>query len=238
MLTRPLFIPADIAAAPLDFRWSESISLGILDPPPTRLSRLASRYAPLHPLAAFAVLLGTFEWIMWRFEHHADLDDMRRLAQAGYAALIDPRYARLDEFEEPEDSDASQVLGPLVTAACLLCEGFEFLASGDDRVKQSAFCMALLARHVTANDAALESWLAATLKAFTVQFPDAQDTAGPTLAREALEPAADLDEASMRAGQARLRDTLEPARNRYLASAAAMKRNGYAGAPYRARGLA
>lgn len=232
MLTRPAFIPNDIAAAPLDFRWSENISLGILEPPPTRLARLASRYAPLHPLAAFTMLLGTFEWVTWRFEHHADLDDMRRLAQAGYAALIDLRYARLDEFEEPPDSDASPVQGPLATAACLLSEGFDFLASDDDRVKQSAFCMALLARHVTANDTTLEAWLAAKLKAFAARFPHVKDAVGPMLSREALELGGDLDEASMRAGQARLRDGLDSASNPYLATAAAMKREGCGEAPY------
>lgn len=216
MLTRPAFVPDGIAAAPVDFRWSESTALGILDPPPTRLARLASRYAPLHPLAAFAMLLGAFEWVLWRFEGHGETTEFREMAQAGYLALSDPRRVRLDAYEEPEDSDASPVQGPLVTGACLLAEGFDLLAAGDERVKQSAFCMALLARHVVPDDDALQAWLADRLKAFAARYPASQDGAAPVLARAALSPGGDLDAAALRAAQVQWRDALATTRNPWV----------------------
>lgn len=229
----PLFVPGPVVGAPLSYVWDPDIGLALMRPMPDEHVRLASAFRPLCERAAFAVLLATAEWILWRLHGHADLRDALQRMEAGYAALVDSRYARLP-IPRGEYPDPAEIHGPLDAMAHLMAEGFEAYFAGAAEVKQSAFCMALVARHVCPDPKLFERWLSTTLRTLAKHFPDEERPLQlqAVMARATFHDDVRPGTAAASALNAFLQ-SLDVSTNPYLRKEPQLKKLGFSGDPFR-----
>ena len=220
-----LTVPSDILAsgacgAALDYEWDTDVSDDILYPAEDRLPRLAKAYWQCDQRTGYALALATAEWSVWRFDGVVDLGDALRRLEAGYAAVVDARYAVLPEPDEPFPETLQDAHGPLKLARMLISRAHAYHQQGDDSVHAVGYSLALLALHLYAQAPALEAWLERTLRrCHALHPPTGAPLAGQRpVARDfffAAADAPDTDPAELRAFLA----GLDAARNPYLRAA-------------------
>jgi hypothetical protein len=229
----PSFVPVAVVGASIAHAWDADIGLSLMRPLPDEHVRLASAFRPLSERSAFAALLATAEWVVWRLKGHADLQDALMRLEAAYAALVDARYGKLT-IPRGEYPDPAEIHGPLDAMVHLMAEGFEAYAAGAAEVKQSAFCMALVARHVLPDAKVFEKWLSATLRTLAKNFPDDAHPieTQPAMARATFDGGVGSGTAAAAALDAFLQ-SLDPSVNKYLEKRAHLKKLGLPFEPYR-----
>jgi hypothetical protein len=227
------FVDPSCKGVPLRHTWNPDVALAIQEPLPDEHLRLARAFVGLNLRAAFAVLVAQVEWVCVRFDALGDTRDLSLRLEAGYAGVIHPFYAHLPaptQVAAPDDA----VAGPLRTAARLLARGHHDYSREDVEVKQSAFCMALLLRHVLPDDHSFEQWLTRVLQAACTAYPEKGEhpMRQRPIPRSFFSDLKALEGPGLAASlQARLA-SLRPEVNPYLLTPQAMMDMGYPGQPY------
>lgn len=246
MLTKPIYMPDNLSAAPIDFAWSDEIAsslLGDYDELPTRLNNAISA---TNYKANATLTLAALEWVIYRLGGHTNIHDALHRVEAAWASIIDKRYARCLDFDDVRnDVDCKgNPDGPLQTALCVL-EDMHFALSNDRaNLGLTTLQATYLAQLVLPTASGYEDWLRRTLEALTAAYPlspsfvpysDTYDhSAEPPIPRAWFEsltvpPNAAADHA---AWDTFLRG-LNPDDNPYLVPADEMRANGFVGKPYR-----
>lgn len=230
----PPYIEAAIApATAISYTWNLDVSRAIKHPLDTEHPRLAQAFGLTRLRPAFGMLLATAEWVVWRFRGIVPLDDAVHRLEAGYAAVIDPRYAVLPQPSEPFPDQLQDAHGPLKLARMLVASGYEYFAAQDTAVYACAFSTALLARHVVPQRGLFEKWLAQTLRKCSEHFP--RDETPPeeqaAVPRSFFDPAHPWDPAEAQSELRSFLQALSPGENPYLRSPADLRAAGLA-APY------
>jgi len=233
-----IIVPSTIRAsglcgAELDYEWDTDVSDDLLYPPEGQLPRLAQAYWQCDQRTGFALALATAEWTAWRFDGIVDIGDVLRRIEAGYAALIDARYADLPEPDEPFPETLQDAHGPLKLARMLISRAYAYHLQGDRSVHAVGFSLALLALHLYARVPALEGWLERTLRRCNALHPptDVPLSSQRPVARSFFFAAADAPDSTPADLRGFLAE-LKPADNRYLRGADSMCALGFAGTPY------
>ncbi|QSN64242.1 hypothetical protein [Caballeronia sp. M1242] len=225
---------AAIAGAPMTYEWDLFVSRSIHHPLFEEHPRLMKAFMKLSVRAAFALTLAQAEWVAWRFEGIVDISDILHRIEAGYAALVDPRYAVLPTPDEPFPDDLQNAHGPVMLARMLLTSGFEYYRQCDAMDRAQGISMALLARHVCPDNAKFDKWLSEACKRCHAQSPamDVPLVQQPAVPRELFELADDWDPATASALQDAFVKGLDPDTNPYLVSVARLRQLGVMSTPY------
>lgn len=227
------FVDPTCKGAPLRHIWNPDVALAIQEPLPDEHLRLARGFVGLNLRAAFAVLVAQLEWVCVRFDGLGDTRDLNQRLEAGYAGVIHPFYAQLPApttLVAPDDA----VGGALRCAGRLLARGHHDYSHQDVEVKQSAFCMALLLRHVLPDDHGFEQWLTRVLQAACAAYPELGEhpMRQRPIPRSFFSDLQALEGASLRASLQAQLDSLRFQDNPYLLTPQAMLDMGYPGQPY------
>jgi hypothetical protein len=232
-------IPTDIEAAevagkPLTYAWNLEVSRAIRHPLDTEHRRLANALSLLDEHACFALVLACAEWVAWRLSSIIDVDDALARIEAGYAALVDPRYAEIPLPKEPFPQVQRDAHGPLMLARILLSQALGYHAQGDRIVAAVTLSMALLARHVCPEPKAFDAWLSGALRRCHQFFPaSASDVAkSPRIPPQFLDLTTTWDAGAATIAVQHFLASLDPAANPYLRSAQELRALGFAGTPY------
>lgn len=142
------WIPVErVAARPVTHSWDDANPFRIVSP---RDATVARRSRALSPRARIAFTLACAEWVVARFERvHADQRPWQYL-EARWAALVDPRFAALED--DVLDDDEGPVRGPISLALLTATDAFRSRDAGDP-----GFASAL-AKHVLDRDRSFEDW--------------------------------------------------------------------------------
>lgn len=235
MLTVPSEILASgLCGAPFDYEWDTDVSDDIIFPAEDRLPRLAKAYWQCDQRTGYGLALATAEWSVWRFYGIVDLGDAQRRLEAGYAAVVDARYADLPEPDEPFPETLQDAHGPLKLARMLISSAHGYHLQGDSSVHAVGFSLALLALHLYATQAAvIEAWLERTLRRCHALHPPADvplEAQRPVARAFFFSPANAPDSAPTELNG--FLAALKPAENRYLRSTDALRELGFTGTPY------
>ena len=231
MLIPQVIADTGIQHTPLNFLWDITVSRAMLYPLDDEHRSLQQAFYAVNPRAALALTMATGEWVAWRAQAAIDPADLLARLQAGYAAAIDLRYARVPEPDEPFPDTLQEWHGAVKLARMLVTQALGYAQRHSSTVSGSGVAMALLARHVCPDVPAFEKWLSMALRRAALQWPakERNPDAWPPVWRHALFRDASVPDDVAR--QAFLAE-LDPARNRYLRTAADMAADGFVGAPY------
>ncbi|MEU1208634.1 hypothetical protein [Nocardia sp. NPDC005825] len=176
MLERPAHIPAALTRAPLDFPWSNKISMRLDDfdaVPPD----LGSALAMIGYKARMALGLACLEWVIWRLSGWADVRDALHRVEAAWATQVSVTCSRplgLDSVRNDLGVPGDPA-GPLQEALMRL-EMLDLLyRKGKPQLSTKSGHCALLARHVLPADSGFEAWLERALTALAVTDPCSPD---------------------------------------------------------------
>lgn len=227
---------AGIAGAPVRHKWSTPVSDALMYPDEDTQPRLAHAMETIGERAAFGLAMALAEWVAWRCHGLIDIADALARIEAGYAAVIDPRYAVLPMPDEPFPKDRRELHGPLKQARMIISDAHADLSTDPDPVNGWAFRMALLAKHVVPQQAALEAWLTAALKRTFARYPlrdEPLSTQAPVARAFFFDPDSVAGDDLMRRALDDFLAGLDPSANPYLRTAAQLHALGFAGTPYR-----
>jgi hypothetical protein len=238
----PTYIAAaKIVGAPIKYKWNNDLAMDFYDG--TENVRLYDAIDASSFKAKMALGIALTEWIVWRFESHADLSDAHRRIEAAWASVINPLYAKNLELEMSADDDKEVVKGALELALCLLGEANADYTKGSIYLAETVMKQTQLARHLIPNKKEFENWLSDTLRRTAKVFPRGVDYDEDTeiydashekaVPRDFFDPAFRYTEGSAEKALSDFLKTLDPNQNPYLCSAAEMKRHGFKGTPYR-----
>lgn len=241
-------VPADIgsagiASAPIEHTWDEDLALRLYaqKDPNMKLHRAIDE---ANFKAKMAAGVAITDWLLWRFEGHADLRDARLRLEAARASAVNSAYAKDLRFELKQEllfSKVPAVDGPIQLALTFLGSMDARYATGNVFLAAPIVKQVLLARHVMPNKKAFESWLSASLRHAAEVFPR-----GPTyergtkhdasaeapVPREFFEPDFTYTSESGAEALRRFLKTLDPKANPYLYSAEEMRARGFKETPY------
>src|SRR5512134_2186391 len=95
----PSFIKTpEMASVPIEYKWTEALSDKFYTSKDAN-PRLYDAIDEMNFKAKMALGVAIAEWILWRFEGHADLQDAHRAVEASWASVIHPAYAKPLPFE-------------------------------------------------------------------------------------------------------------------------------------------
>jgi hypothetical protein len=140
--------------------------------------------------ASFAALLGAAEWVLYRLNPLLEDDTLPSQAiEAGWAQIVDPRYAiPWNPFEDW----TGPIKGPLRRVCMLMADAADYL---DQKVEVAspAAQVLKLAAHVLPNNQPYKAWERSTLKRLRGFFPwNELDPLGDPVPRQVLDPNFDL----------------------------------------------
>lgn len=230
MNSAPTYINRVHLASPmLQYSWDEwnlEQSIGLFDQEThTKLKSMSLR-------AAFAMLVGSAEWIVYRFEDLMS-DEQSLLpfhaVDTGWAQVVDPKYGipwnPFDEWTGP-------VLGPIRQAMMLMQDGADYLGKRVE-VARPAAKVIKLAEHVMPDKSMFKTWENQVLERLMNLFPWSEtDPLGDPVPREALDPtfAFHLSQTELLISQY-LRQLI-PEENAFLSSPEQMSEWEFIGEPY------
>jgi len=219
---------AKVADKAIDYKWDIRIQNRIVTTDADRKPALSKAIGKISAKAAFAFAVACAEWVTVRLSQHTDVADAMLRLQAAWAATVDLRYARLSKPDVVDPDNVDPAADPVYMAMRVLYDAhMRYLAGREDRVYLDALILGVLAEHVAGRNPVFKRWAPEVLKRASQQHPGSakKATKEPAVARESfdLDPP---DKATLAASQANLLAGLNPARNRYLAPAAALRAAG------------
>jgi hypothetical protein len=232
-----------IVGSPITYQWDTEIAAELLE---RENRKLESAVEKLTFKAGFAAGIAITEWIIFRFEGHADLEDAHHRIEAAWAGVIDPAYViSLDkELSGDEDIDDKEIVGgPLEATLYALGEMFNDYRNINIASAERVVTQALLSRHLLPVKKPFEDWLSSNLRKAFKAFPLNEAlfnsrTEAYNLSHEEAVPREFFEsdfvythEAVKAALNAMLKE-IDPAKNSYLRSAEEMKSQGFKGKPY------
>jgi hypothetical protein len=234
-MSLPEYVRAlNLSALPVDYEWDTvhfntywSVSDEV-DP------RLAEALQLIAVKAAFAFAVASSEWVVARVEGHVDTTDALLRIEAGWAAAMDPRYAKLPVPPASPPAAAQQFASPLRLAMKLLSYAHELCTGDGEGVRSSAQGLAMAVVHIAGRQGAFKPWFAQALRRCHEHFPASARSVEdePPVARELFDPGFAWSDDRAQAALQRFVHTLNPASNPYLRSAEEMLAAGFSGQPY------
>jgi hypothetical protein len=232
---------AQIAGAPVGFKWSDDIASSIDD---TENPRLYKAIDAANFRAKMAVGAALAEWAVWRFNGLLDTSDGLLRVEAAWAAAIDPEYVNDLEFETTADDDKEPLLGAYQSALYYLGETAADYLGKNIYLAESVTKQAAHARHVMPDKKKFEAWLNETLRRTAAAFPrtseydestEQYDASGEAPVPKAFffAPQYVHSDADCRKALSDYLGKLDPTRNPYLRSAKEMAKHGFRGTAYR-----
>jgi hypothetical protein len=218
---------ANIRVPEITYRWDDwnlEESVGDIDQESyEQLKRLSLR-------GAFAILVGSAEWVMYRFEELTDYDVQPfEAVDAGWAQVVDPLYAApwnpFLEWKGP-------VLGPINRVVVYMIDGADYLGKRVE-VARSAAEVLNIAAHVIPDRAAYDAWEKFAIERVAALYPASQsDPLGDPIPREALDPDFDFDVSMTESLINQYLGQLDYDQNGFLATPEEMRSWGFQGTPY------
>jgi hypothetical protein len=253
---RPNYIATSrIAEVALDLAWKgKDNHIG-----PIEGTEMHAAFGRLTFFAAHAVALGAYEWAAYRLANYAENAVDLELIEAARAWQVDAKYLKEDPLEigdmvERLGSPANEALSKLgeMTARTLRGAWRRTPHPGPSQFAHIAY----LTRHTMPKKQRqpFDDWLTLALQRAAALAPrpaspmpsyqdcnEDRDTyaeaarpyLGVPLPPSALDPAASYSDAQRAALLDAFLERLDPARNRFLASAQEMREAGFEGTPYR-----
>lgn len=220
---------ANISDASVRYRWDEWNVEDCVDPVDDEILECLSG---LSLRAAFAVLVGAVEWIVYRFEVLCDVALPFDAVEAAWAQEVDRLYAMpLNPFRGYEWS--GPVRGPIKIAIGLMRECADLLGEGADITFGVAEVLKL-ADHVVPDKKAFSSWRDSAIKRLEKLFPRLNDDPlGDPVPREALDTDYDFDPAQTESLLNRYLAQLDPEDSSFLPPPDLMRDYGFEGTPYK-----
>jgi len=241
MLSRPSWIDfGGVDRRHLQFTWDDARVYEDLKGNPSAVIEAA---AEMSVRARFALLVGLYEWIVWRFDMLHDRQEVKDILEAAWCGTIDPRY--LGFFELSREDWVGPVEGPLWCAFTYLEKGFRQAQAFQKNTYQALKFNYLLAKHVLPDGERFERWLDLTLKRLVQVYPVPPDDPytdvfdervgahlGEFIGRDTLDPSLPVDIERDRAFLARILEHSRKAENPFLADEDELQDRSFDGVPY------
>ena len=193
--------------------------------------------------ARFALLVGLYEWISWRFDGLHDRPEVTEVLEAAWCGTVDPRY--LGFFELSREDWVGPIEGPLWCAFTFLEKGFRQAQAFQGNTYQALKFNYLLAKHVIPDPERFEQWLKVTLKRLVETYPlpppdpftDVFDERigahlGQFVGRDVLDPLKPINVERDRAFLSRIIEYSHTAENPFLADEDELRDRNFEGIPY------
>jgi hypothetical protein len=193
--------------------------------------------------ARLVLLVGLYEWIVWRFDGLHRCEEPVQILEAAWCGTVDPRY--LGFFELTREAWVGPVEGPLWCAFTYLEKGFRQSHVFHADTYEAIEFVYLLGLHVLPDTAPFQRWLDATLDRFVQLYPLLPDDPfadlfeerigeylGQFIGRDALNPALPIDMGRDRAFLAKSLADARASENPFLASEDDLDDLGFSGVPY------
>jgi len=227
-------LAAKVDELPIDYKWSVSIGNKFHGASDDDNPKLGRALGLIDDKASYGLIIAITEWVIVRLSRHLDVSDALQRVEASWAAMIDPRYARLVAPDAPDVDEHVELKGPLWSSLAIMCDCFEegIAPSNAAGFFDASIALAMLGQHVVGRSPLFKTWLPATLKRLQQQAPNRRQPLAqqPPVLREFFDPAGIAP-----GTEDALRDafiaTLDPARNPYLRPAAELIAAGLAN-PY------
>jgi len=228
-----------VVGAPLSFEWNDDIALdhlGSKDENP-RLYRAIDECSFKAKVAINALVV---EWILWRFVGQTEISDGLLRAEAAWAAVIHPLYARRLAFKLNNGRDPAR--GVVEMALAVLDRAQIRNTKGSIHLAEMVVKEAMLARRVAPDTKAFDAWVSDVVRRTVSVFPRSgpydRTTEVYDAAHEKPVPRQFFDPSFQYSGAAvdqALRDFLkglDPGANPYLRTADEIRAEGFPGTPY------
>lgn len=241
MLTQPAWIQfGEADRRTLRFRWDDARAHHDFTGDATVLLEAASR---MSVRARFALLVGLYEWIVWRFEGLHHRAEPVQILEAAWCATVDPRYLRF--FELSREEWVGPVEGPLWCAFTFLEHGFRqahVLQTDNYAALEYVY---LLVVHVLADTTPFDQWIDAVLDRFLEHYPLLPEDPfedlfeerigehlGPIVGRDSLNPELPIDPSRDRGFLTAVLTDARTAQNPFLATEDDLEDLRFEGDPY------
>jgi hypothetical protein len=241
MLTRPRWIEFGVAdLRTLRFLWDDARVHHDFTGDASAVLEAAPR---MSVRARLALLVGLYEWVVWRFDGLHRRQEPTEILQAAWCGTVDPRY--LAFFELTREDWVGPVEGPLWCAFTFLEDGFRQSHAFQADTYRALEFLYRLAFHVLPDPRPFEGWLHATLTRFVEGYPTQPEDPfrdlfenrigehlGEFIGRDALNPAIPVDVARDRTFLAEVLQQTRVERNPFLAREGDLKDRKFEGVPY------
>ena len=220
---------AQLATAPLNFKWDDATSDEVYITPDEKLRR---RIKLTSKRGVIALSLGFSEWIAWRFGKDDSSLTLLNMIEACWASLVDWRYLSKHAPVLDWDEWKGPVRGPLCAASKLISDVVR-LTRTKQFASPEAVCISRLALYVLPKPEAFKEWRKFAISRLAETDPNREeDRLGRPIPREALDP--DFDYKPDQANELLLRflQSLDYTSNPYLASPESIRNMGFEGTPY------
>jgi hypothetical protein len=156
----------DVDRRRLRYLWDDARVHNDFEADPTDIVEAA---ADASVRARLALLVGLYEWIVWRFEGLHHREEPTQILEAAWCGTADPRYLKF--FELTREEWVGPVEGPLWCAFTFLEKGFRQAHAFHADTFQAIEFNYLLAMHVLPDTKPFEQWLDAILKRLVEAYP-------------------------------------------------------------------
>jgi hypothetical protein len=230
-----------IIGAPIKYQWNSDLGLKFFAAKDLNI-RMHDAINASNFKAKMGLAIAISEWIIWRFDGHANLNDAHNRIEAAWASVIDPLYSKELSLQMTKDDNVAPVEGPLELALCLLGKIHGRYCKGNIYLAAPIVNLAMLARHLMPDKKAFDSWLSTALRRAAQVFPRGVTYDRKTgtydashekpVPREFFDPNWVYTEAAAEAALRAFLQTLDPKQNPYLRTPEEMKAAGFKGTPY------
>ena len=239
--TPTYILAADVATAPLHYKWNNTITVQRYDGDDNE--RLADAIDESSFRAKMALGAVLAEWCVWRFQAHADITDGLLRIEAAWAGVIHPAYSKELKFKLLAEHSNQQVEGALAVSLAVLGRAFRKYSKGDVWLSGHIMPQAQMARYLAPDAAVFDAWLSNTLRRTAQIFPrgpkydkksGVYDASGEKPVPQVFfEPSFQYTEAAATAALNAFLQGLDPQANPYLRTPQEMLASGFAGTPYK-----
>jgi hypothetical protein len=235
-MTLPAYLTAlNLPALPQDYPWDTEWFNTFWATTNEDNPRLSTALGMISLRSTFSLAVACSEWVIARVDGHTDVTDAMLRTEAAWAATLDWRYAELPMPDPTPASAPAIYASPLRLAMKLTAYAHETIADTLRGVYPCTRGLAMLVDHIAGRHPAFGPWLEASLRLAHKHFPDDPNTPfeqQPLVPKPFFEPnfiwRDDMAQASLEDYVV----TLDPARNKYLRTPAAMQAAGFSGTPY------
>lgn len=193
--------------------------------------------------ARLVLLVGLYEWIVWRFEGLHRRDEPGQILEAAWCATVDPRYLLF--FELNREEWVGPVEGPLWCAFTFLEHGFRQSNVLQTDTYAALEYVYLLVMHVLPDTTLFERWIDSVLSRLVAEYPlppedpfedvfeeRVGEHLGRIVGRDALNPDLPVDSARDRAFLTAVLQDARTSENPFLATEDDLEDLRFEGVPY------